>query len=101
MPDLTVTVPGDDGMGVEIDNSPISEPRWLSPTGEGIQGTLERIRGVANIIGISDDGVPEYDGGTTVFWDEQRTMTRHGKPLFLDRAGEVWTFDQLTRETAE
>ncbi|AGC36164.1 hypothetical protein B7L88_gp124 [Rhizobium phage RHEph10] len=69
---------------------------YRSPTGNVIVGTAETVLALAQIIGINQDGTPEYEGGTTIHWDTQRTLTRDGKILFTDEAGEDWTFDQLT-----
>lgn len=70
--------------------------QYLSPTGSPIVGTLERITGRADIQGIHDDGTPEYAGNTEIFWDDQATVMRDGKLVFLDFDGGEWTFDELT-----
>ena len=75
---------------------------YLSPTGSPIIGTLERLSGRAEIIGIDHTtGEPEYQGGTEIFYDDQETVTRDGKMVFLDEAGGEWTFDQLVQEVDE
>jgi len=52
---------------------------------------------VPTIIGLSGQGEPEYDGTTTIFWDDQTTVVNDkDKIVYLDEAGEQWTFDQLT-----
>lgn len=74
---------------------------YRAPNGQLIQGTLEQIPGVALISGIGDEGEPEYDGETKVWWDDQKTLTRDGKTIFVDDEGFEWTFDQLTKVEEE
>lgn len=72
---------------------------WYSPTGSQILGTLERLSARAEIVDIDPKtGEPEYQGSTTIFWGDERTVTRDGKTVFLDENGAEWTFDQLTSE---
>lgn len=69
---------------------------YLSPNGSPIIGTLERLSGRAEISGIDPTtGEPEYSGGTAIFYDDQETVQRDGKIVFLDNGGDEWTFDQL------
>ena len=68
---------------------------YVSPTGKLIVGTLETTPCRCNIDGIGDDGEVSYSGGSEMFYDETKAILRDGKPLFLDEAGEDWTFDQL------
>ncbi|TIM70533.1 MAG: hypothetical protein E5Y52_01975 [Mesorhizobium sp.] len=35
------------------------------------------------------------------FWNDIQTAKRNGKIVFLDEAGDEWTFDQLTREDVD
>lgn len=75
---------------------------FTSPTGSPIIGTLERLTARAEIIGIDPStGVPEYAGGTEIFYDDQTTVKRDGKIVFLDADGEEWTFDQLVLDPEE
>jgi hypothetical protein len=75
---------------------------YLSPTGHEILGTLERLSGRAEIVGIDPTtGEPEYQGGTTIFYDDQETVWRKGHRVFLDSDGGEWTFDQLVLEEDE
>lgn len=69
--------------------------QYRSPTGSPILGTLERLFGRAEIVGIEDDGTPEYEGTTEIFWDDQKTILKDEKIVFLDEDGAEWTFDQL------
>lgn len=75
---------------------------YLSPKGSPIIGTLEKLLGRAEISNIDPaTGTPEYSGSTEVFWDDQETVYRDDKIVYLDEAGEEWTFDQLTRVKEE
>jgi hypothetical protein len=40
--------------------------------------------------------VPEYSGETEIWWNDQKTILREGKIVFVDEDNKVWTFDQLT-----
>lgn len=69
---------------------------YLSPNGSPIIGTLERLSGRAEISDIDPTtGEPEYSGSTAIFYDDQETVRRDGKIVFLDDGGDEWTFDQL------
>lgn len=69
---------------------------YLSPNGVEIISVLMFTPGACGIVGIKDDGTPEFDGtGTTHFYDDQIEQKRDGKILFLCEDGERWTFDQL------
>lgn len=74
---------------------------YLSPTGHEILGTLERLTGRAEIMGIDPTGEPQYQGSTEIFYDDQETVMRDGKIVFLDAQGGEWTFDQLVVEDEE
>jgi hypothetical protein len=75
----------------------MAEPiEYVSPTGSLIVGTLERLAGKALLSGINPEtGEPNYDGETEIFWDDQCTVYRGNKMVFLDENGAEWTFDQL------
>lgn len=68
---------------------------YVSPNGDQILGTLEKLTGRAEITGIEDDGTPVYSGGTEIFYDDQVTVMRDGRMVFLCTEGDEWTFDQL------
>lgn len=70
--------------------------RYKSPKGLEIIGTLETLSGCAIVSGITADGEPLYAGETDIWWDEQKTVSSNGRPLFVDDHGNTWTFDQLT-----
>lgn len=76
-----------------------------APNGMPILGTLERIEGRAEIQEGSFTRKRgkltfEWQGGTEVFWDGQRTVEKKRKgelvKVFLDEEGNEWTEDQIT-----
>lgn len=71
--------------------------KYVSPNGDEIVGTLETLQGKALVLGLADDGEPEYLGETEVFWDEQKTVYRDEKRIYVDVEGYEWTFDQLKK----
>lgn len=76
--------------------------QFKSPTGPTIRGTLETVSGVALVSSIDPKtGEVEYEGDTEIFWDEQKTVARDGKVIFVDTIGDEWTFDQLVPEDDE
>lgn len=75
--------------------------QYQSPHGSPIVGTSDTVPVTAFIHGISYDGKPDYQGSSEVYWDDQKTRTRGGKILFIDEAGDEWTFDQLTEVTED
>lgn len=71
----------------------------------GIAGTLERLSGVA---GVSSpyrkaDGTIgfEWAGGTEIWYDDAKTETRNGRPVYIDDNGEEVTEDNVTIEGDE
>jgi hypothetical protein len=69
---------------------------FLSPNGKQIIGTAETVLATARIAGIDPDTQePEYEGGTEIHWDTQKTVERGGKIIFVCVDGDQWTFDQL------
>ena len=59
-----------------------------------IQGTLERLSGMAGIAGawLDDAGRLQFDweGGTEIYWDDQETQRNgYGERLFVDENGEL------------
>jgi len=74
---------------------------FVSPAGKPITGTLESLRGRANIIAGSarkDDagGLEfEYGGETEIFWDEQCTVVRDDERVFLDEEGNEFAESEL------
>ena len=75
--------------------------RARAPTGKLIVGTFEKLFGRADIVEGSftrnENGTLtfEYEGYTEVFWEEQRTVHRNGRPIFLDEEGFQWEETQL------
>jgi len=75
--------------------------RFLAPNGNPIVGTLETLFGCANATEFSETGEPEYDGETTIWWDEQRTVHKGASMVYVDENGDQWTFDQLVPDTED
>lgn len=70
--------------------------RYKSPLGDEIIGVLEVVRGCANINGFYQDGSPQYAGGTTMYWDEQKPVVdEDGGMIYLDELGAEWKFSDL------
>lgn len=75
---------------------------YLSPNGDEIVAVLVLTPGSCGIVGIKDDGTPEFDGtGTVHFYDDQYELTRNGKMIFVCDEGYRWTLDQLVDEEAK
>jgi len=49
----------------------------FTKTGKRLQGTLERLRGVALVEGKGNDGELVYTGETKIWWDEQETVQQY------------------------
>ena len=70
--------------------------RLYSPNGTLIDGTLDLVPGRCGIvtedITQNADGTYAFgfDGGTDMFWDDQRTVERDGQRIFLDEDGNEW-----------
>ena len=73
-----------------------------APNGTPIQGTLDRLRGVAVVssASIKEDGTLEldYEGTTEVWWNDQTTIQEAGERLYADIDGCVWRESQLMLE---
>lgn len=52
-----------------------------------IIGTKELVPGCAYIHGVDEHGVPVYEGGTDMWWDDQRTVQEDGGDVFVDENG--------------
>lgn len=72
--------------------------QYRTPKDTVIIGSLDVCPCRAEIQFFFEDGLPEYEGGTKMFYDDQRTRQRDGKDLYLDDEGDEWTLDQCTRE---
>ena len=72
-----------------------------APNGKLIVGTFEKLFGRADIVEGSftrnENGTLtfEHEGYTEVFWEEQKTVRRNGRPIFLDEEGFQWEETQL------
>lgn len=72
--------------------------KYVSPTGREITDVLEIVYTVVGISGIDDDGEPEYASeGGEVDWDSQVPHRENGQIIFIDEAGDEWTFDKLNK----
>ena len=69
---------------------------YVSPKGDVIVAVLESVPIHAYIKGINDDGSPDYSHeNSKTFWDDQDTVMREGKYVYVCEDGEHWTLDQL------
>lgn len=73
---------------------------YAKGTNKRIIGTLERVYGVADVIGLDPTGSPIYGGETKIDWDSQEPVLRGGKSIWICEDGsqhtdvvEVPTFD--------
>jgi len=72
-----------------------------APNGRLIVGTLEKLAGRADIVEGSFERDEkgkltfEYEGYTEIFWEEQKTVRKHGAPVFLDEDGFQWQETEL------
>lgn len=73
-------------------------PRYRTPNGDAIIGTLEHLPGIAQAAEITREGEPIHTGYTEIDWNASKTVKRDGKILFVCESGEHWTFDQLIEE---
>ena len=71
--------------------------KYQAPNGELIVGMVEAIPATAFVNGLDDSGFPEYAGGSSIHWDDQKPITRLGKLIYRCNGGSDWTFDQLTK----
>lgn len=47
---------------------------YVKATGEPVRGVKETVPGCALASGIDENGTPIYDGGTTLYWDDQTSV---------------------------
>jgi len=73
----------------------------VSPKGKKIVGTYETLEGCAKIdkACVAGDGHIDftYEGTTEVWWDNQKTVQRNRRPMFVDEDGGIWTEAQVVR----
>ncbi len=73
----------------------------FAPNGSQIIGTLENLTGRAEIVADTftkaEDGTLEFEweGGTEVFWDDQRTIERDGEDIYLAEDGTEWKASEI------
>lgn len=65
-----------------------------SPAGRLIVGTREVIPAMAQVDkwsrGTNGELQIEYSGGTTIWWEDQRTVEIDGQRIFVDEDGNEW-----------
>lgn len=74
----------------------------VSPEGNEIIGTLERIEGVARAeVSLTRNGrlKVEFLGDTEVDWNSQTTKTQNGERLFVCSQRKVWSESQIKNAT--
>lgn len=63
----------------------------FTKNGKRLQGTLERLQGVALVEGKGDDGELVYTGETKIWWDEQKTVQQYKRgEEFGEEPENVW-----------
>ena len=66
--------------------------------GEELRGTIESVKGVAELSRQDDGETFEYSGSTDVWWDEQRPVRDHaGRANLICHNGHDW-FSKMTDE---
>lgn len=77
-------------------------PVYVKGTNIRIRGTYEHLYGVAQVIGLEEDGTPVYgDQGTEVFWDCIETVRRKGELVFLDTDGDEHLASEVEQRDGE
>lgn len=64
---------------------------YAKGTNNRIIGTLERVYGVAEVIGLNPDQTPIYGGETEIDWDSQEPVLHDGKPIWICEDGNKYT----------
>lgn len=69
-----------------------------TPDGLRIVGTKETVPGVAHASTFDKNGEPEYEGGTEMDWDNQRSdeHPRGHSLVYVDEDGSEWHRADLT-----
>ena len=88
-----------------LDTVPSTAIARNKATGHEIRGTLETVRGVAEIERFSRDAagklVFSHSGHTDIWWDELRTVERGaGNPVFVDTDGHELVESDIVFEEA-
>lgn len=72
--------------------------KYLSPNGDPIVQILEQVIALASVEGIDDEGNPLYGStGSSMDWDNQTSVLRDGKLVYVCEGGNQWFFDQLVK----
>ncbi len=75
---------------------------YVSPRGAAIVAVAEIVKCTVGIVGINDDGTPEYDSnGATVDWDSQVPQRQMGEIMYLCEDGHLWRFNNLVVATED
>lgn len=77
---------------------------FKAPTGDGLQGTADKVPGAAGVTwdeSASDPGEFEHDGGTKMFWNDSSTQTIAGATVWIDESGSEWLEHHLLPVDAE
>lgn len=62
----------------------------VSQNNTRITGSFDLVYCVAGIADFAEDGSPNWEGGSSVDWDSQRTVTRGGQEVYVDDDGEEY-----------
>ena len=68
--------------------------QYICPHGERIVGSSDTVSVTASIEDFNDDGTPNFEGGSEVWWDTQTSTKRDGKILYQCDGGEDHTLDE-------
>jgi hypothetical protein len=71
---------------------------FVCPDGHALQGTLERVTGVASAEFLGKGMEPNYFGYTEVDWNSQYTIRRKGKRVWVCSEGDDFTEDLIREE---
>jgi hypothetical protein len=71
-------------------------PLYVKGTDLVIQGTLERLDGIALVSGLDEDGSPIYAGETRIDWDSQEgIIDAHDRLVWVDENGDTWPLEMI------
>ncbi len=64
---------------------------YIKGTDLAVVGTREKLTGLAQVIGLEDDGSITFGGETEVDWNEQETIIHNGRPIWVvcDEEGDL------------
>jgi len=73
----------------------------ITKKGKRLQGTLERLTGVALVEGKGDDGELVYTGETKIWWEEQETVKEYKRGKEFGEVPEIVWIDEDGDEVLE